>query len=284
MIQLAPIIDRIKALLEEDTEASVTYAALEARLALEKVCYDRLRQRHDYISHADLKAWTPRHVVKRVMEEVDENLGLTMTLSMSRTPAKDNVKPEDEDYVEIGTEIGFKPQRIAGLWQALSKLALHARVPEHKNDHIADYGDKVQTRAKIVAVVNELERLAKGTMTFSGLGDEVSFECACGQKNKRRAGLLKAEQSVSCYSENCSRGYKVSIEADGSFTFELDSVEIPCASCGKSTLAPRSELLKMDYEQPKTVKCVKCGHENRIQWILARADLPSTSASATKLE
>lgn len=37
MIQLQPIIDRIKALLDQDTEASTTYAALESRLALEKV-------------------------------------------------------------------------------------------------------------------------------------------------------------------------------------------------------------------------------------------------------
>lgn len=50
MIYLPPLIDRIKALLAEGTDSSVTYAALEARLALEKVCYDRLRQRHDYIS------------------------------------------------------------------------------------------------------------------------------------------------------------------------------------------------------------------------------------------
>lgn len=48
MIQLQPIIDRNKALLEQDTEASITYAALECRLALEKVVYDRLRQRHAY--------------------------------------------------------------------------------------------------------------------------------------------------------------------------------------------------------------------------------------------
>ena len=47
MLQLNPIIDRIKALLAEDTDASATYSALEARLALEKAVYDRLRQRHD---------------------------------------------------------------------------------------------------------------------------------------------------------------------------------------------------------------------------------------------
>ncbi len=36
MIELKPTIARIEALLEQDTYASVTYAALEARLALER--------------------------------------------------------------------------------------------------------------------------------------------------------------------------------------------------------------------------------------------------------
>ena len=284
MIQLQPIIDRINDLLEEDTDQSVTYAALEARLALEKVCYDPLRQRHDYISHADLKAWTPRHVVKRIMEEVDKDIGQTMTLSMSKTPYREDVKPEYEDYVEIGTEIGFKPQHISRMWQALSNLALHVRVPEHKNDQISAYGNKAIIRAKVFEVVEELERLAKGTMTFSGFGKEVSFVCTCSQKNRRRSDLLKPEQLVSCYNENCTLGYKVSIENDGSFIFELDSVEFPCAVCTELVRVPRNELFRMTYNDPKIIKCHKCEYDNQVQWILARANLPATSASATKLE
>lgn len=275
MLNLAPILERIEALLAEDTDQSVTYAALEARLAIEKVCYDRLRQRHDYISHADLRGWTPGYIVNTIMAEVDSNLTLTMKLMMGRDPG---VKPEDDDYVEIGTEIGFDADLLSKQWNALANLALHARLPEDRKAAIPDYGDKARVRAKVDDVVRELKRLAKGTMTFSGFGEEVSFDCQCGQKNKRRAGLLKPGQSIACFNPKCSRSYVAEIE-DGEINFVLESAQIPCAACGAVTLAPRRELLKMKPEELKIVECLTCGHANRIMWILARAELPKKDAS-----
>ena len=176
MINFHPIIDRIEALLQQDTEASIVYAALEARLALEKTVYDRLRQRHDYISHDQLKAWTPGQVVKRLLLEVDERMAETTVLSISREPYRPGIELVDKDYVEIGVEIGFNPKKIASLWQALSNLALHTRLPKDKDDDIPDYGEKLAIRAKVREVITELERLAQSTMTSSGVptGGEVS--------------------------------------------------------------------------------------------------------------
>ncbi|QHL91160.1 hypothetical protein GVO57_10455 [Sphingomonas changnyeongensis] len=277
MIYLPPIIERIRALLDQDTDQGTTYAALEARLALEKVCYDRLRQRHDYISHADLRGWNPNYVINKLMAEVDQHVGQTMTLSIGRNPG---VKPEDDDFMELGTQIGFNPSRISKLWNALAKLALHVRLPENRDDHIPDYGDKAQVREKVEETIVELERLAKGTMDFSGLGEEVSFECPCGQRNKRRAELLEIGQVISCFNPQCSRSFKVQVEEDGSHTFELDAAEIPCAACGAITMAPQRELHKMKPGEMRIVRCLKCGHENRIAWLLMRAELPSAEAAA----
>ncbi len=187
MINLDPVIKHIDALLDEDTDQSVTYAALEARLALERVCYDRFRQRHDYISHEQLRRWQPGAVVNMLIKEVNEHLGKTLTLSISKSPIAPGVKLEDDEYMEVGTEIGFNPQNIAKLWNALAKLALYAHLSEHRNDAIPAYGDRPRIRAKVEEVQAELRRLAKGTMTFSGLGEEVKFECSCGELNKRRA-------------------------------------------------------------------------------------------------
>lgn len=285
MIFLRPIIDRINALVAEDTEASITYAALEGRLALERVCYDRLRQRHDYISHAQLRAWQPGAVVNQLITEVDEHAATMMTMSMNTHPAVEGAPPPEDGWVEIGTQMGFNAKRIAKLWNALANLALHVSLPEHKDDHMPDYGDKTLMKAKLEEVVKELECLATGTMNFSGLGEEVSFECACGEKNKKRARLLKAGQSVSCINPNCSRSFKVSIDDKGAHWFELDAIEIPCASCTKVTLAPRRELQKMGHEEMKEVTCLHCGHVNIIQWILVRADLAAATASMlAKLE
>ncbi|KPL67692.1 hypothetical protein SZ64_05905 [Erythrobacter sp. SG61-1L] len=280
MINLRSIIDRINALLAEDTEASVTYAALEARLAIEKVVYDRLRQRHDYISHDQLKRWQPGAVVNTLLEEVDANVTLTSKLSMAKTPVKEGVRPEDEEYVELGTEIGFNPKRITKMWNALARLALHVRLPEHRDDHISAYGDKAQIRAKVAEVVEELERLAKGTIVTSGYGPEVSFECDCGETNKRRAELLRDGQHVHCINPECEETWKA-IKKDGDdIEFERVTIPIECAGCKVRLDIPWRWLITMKPDQMANIGCHACGHRNHVKWQLAQAKPPTGEAEA----
>jgi len=281
MINLPPIIERIKALLSEDTDASVTYAALEARLALEKVVYDRLRQRHDYISHEELRKWQPGAVVTTLMQEVDPHIADGMTLSIG-SPASDGVKPEDDTYVKIGTELGFNSKRIAKMWQALAKLALHVRLPEHKDDHIPDYGDKAAITAKVGEVVTELERLSKGTMTFSGLGMEVSFVCTCGTKNKRREALLREGKHVYCINPQCDYTWKAVKDEDG-FSFESVSVTVNCENqeCRAENLIPWRFITRMKYDEVASFTCHTCQHKNHMKWHLmqARREKPEGAVS-----
>ncbi|MBS0477624.1 MAG: hypothetical protein JSR28_21045 [Proteobacteria bacterium] len=274
------IILRIQGLLDENSEQSVTYAALEARLALEKVCYDRLRQRHDYISHAQLKKWQPGAVINTLMSEVDSHVTQTMTMSISKTPPEAGVKIEDAAWIELGTEIGFDPKLIARLWNALAKLALHARLPEHKNDHIPDYGDKAQVRTKVEEVIVELERLSKGTMTFSGVpaGGDVSFLCRCGEKNKRRMALLREGQSVSCINPNCMASWKTHKDGD-TITFESDTVDVDCGQCGERNFIDRRNILKMKFDQHASFNCRDCSAINYMRWqlvLVRQADPPQS--------
>lgn len=269
MLQLPPIIERIYTLLKEDTEQSLTYAALEARLALEKVCYDRLRQRHDYISHDQLRRWQPRAIVNTLMSDVDKHIAQTMTLMVSTKPFDPEVKSEDHDYVEVGTEIGFDPKHIASLWNALSRLALHVRLPEHRNDQISAYGDKQAIRAKVEEAVSELSRLAKGTMTFSGLGEEVSFECSCGEKNCRRAALLRENQIIHCFNPECMASFVASRDGD-EFIFEAQTVDVNCERCQAVNLMPWRFFRDMKTDQVGSFSCHTCRHRNFVQWRLTQ--------------
>lgn len=265
MIQLQPIIARIRALLDNDTEASVTYAALEARLALEKVCYDRLRQRHDYISHDQLRKWQPNAVINTLIKQVDADLGQTLTLSVGMSPLEANVRPEDDEYLPVGTEVGFNVKRITKMWNALAKLALHVRLPEHRNDYIPEYGHKSDIRAKVEEVVAELERLATGTMIFSGIGEEVSFSCSCGEKNKRRSELLHDGQHIHCINPECKVTWKATKEQDG-FTFETVNIQINCDDCKAANYIPKRYLTEMKLDELGSFACHACSHRNFFQW------------------
>lgn len=272
MLQLQPIIDRIKSLLEQDTDATVTYAALEARLALEKIVYDRLRQRHEYIAHDQLQAWTPGDVVKRLMVEVDEHVTETVVLKMSKSPYVEGVTPPPEDFVTIGTEIGLRSKKVAKLWQALSNVSLHVRLPKDKNDQIPEYGNKAKARAKIEEVLAELERLAKGTMAFSGvpIGGNVKFDCTCGVENKRRAKFLKHGQHVYCINPKCKQTWKVLIEGDET-NFENVSVDVPCRKCGVVNHIPWRVVTGMKYDEALKYPCYECNEPNLVKWHLMQA-------------
>ena len=122
MINLEPTVSQIEKLLMENTEASVTYAALECRLAIERICYERLRIAHDYISHDDLRKWQPSDIVKTLIQEVDAKAAETFTLSVSRGPMPEGSPPsnrEDSEAMEwlpVGTQVGFAPNKLGKLW------------------------------------------------------------------------------------------------------------------------------------------------------------------------
>ena len=84
MINLDAIIETVEGLLAQSSAQATTYAALECRLAIEKVCYERLKIAHDYIAHDDLRRWQPRDVVETLIAEVDGRIDSGFTLSISR--------------------------------------------------------------------------------------------------------------------------------------------------------------------------------------------------------
>lgn len=213
------------------------------------------------------------------MQEVDSHVGETLTLSISTEPTEPGSKLEDLEYVEIGTQVGFDNKRVAQLWNALSNLALHVRLPEHKNDHIPNYGQKARIRAKVEQVLTVLGQLAKGTMAFSGLGGEVSFDCSCGEKNKRRADLLREGQHVHCINPDCKTIYTVTKEGD-EFTFEAVTATVNCEQCATANLLPWHFVRDMKREQVGSFNCHECEHKNYIQWRLTQVR-PSQSDEQT---
>jgi hypothetical protein len=281
MINLKPVIGRIEALLAEDTEQSVTYAALEARLALERVAYDRLRQCHDYISHADLKRWQPGPVVNTLLTEVDQYADTSITLHISKGPAVPGVETPDDDFVELGTQAGFNAKLVSRLWNGLANLALHIELPESKEDRLPEYGDKGAITAKVRETLTELERLSATTMTFSGIGSEVSFDCSCGAKNRRRAALLREGQSVSCINPECQWSWTVEKEGE-EFGFEPQAFETECEKCAEVLQMPFRPLMKIKYGQRASFACLACGHENLAEWRLTLLTLQRDAAPALR--
>jgi hypothetical protein len=273
MIDIKEIVSVIEKLLAEDTPQSVTYAALECRLAIEKICYDRLKVNYDYISHSDLRGWRPGDVVKTLITDVDGGVASEQTIYMSKQPSAtyqesiENIP--DAEWVKIGTQAGFDVKLLSSYWQSLSHLALHVALPKTKDDEIPKYGDFTKTKRKVVEILAELKRLADvGNLLTTGLGETQSFKCECDRTIQRRSALLKHGQIINCVGVECDESFEVSIK-DNDFWFARRLLRLDCKGCGKELAVQTRIAEKLERDRVLTLECT-CGAKNNIMWRLMR--------------
>lgn len=282
MLWLNEHIRRIEELLIERAPESLTYAALRCRMAIELVCYHRLRIAHDYISPEDLGRWQPRDVVNRLIQEVDPYIASSYTLSISTRPVIDETAPlsqvefENLDYVEVGHQEGFDTRRLGKVWNSLGSF-LHVRMPKSSGADLATFGDVANIERKVQEALAMLRELEQGTMVSGGFGETVSFECGCGSTNKRRAGRLQHGQTVSCINPECLEGWTVCIDGDA-IGFERRTLPVVC-KCGETTRLQEKPLLRLDRDQRARFVCESCGAENLVVWRLMSATLGQIATS-----
>lgn len=272
MINLEPSIATIEKLLAEESEANITYAALECRLTIEQICYERLRLVHDYISNDDLKGWQPREVVNTLIQEVDVRIASDATFSISSEPTPECNSPmtaEDFaaiEFTSVGSQVGFNPNKLRKLWNALANLALHVNIPKNKDATVVRYGDPGKVKAKVVEALDEIKKINTGTLMLTGLGEEISFECRCGTKNKRKSGLLRDRQIVNCINPECYESFDYT---ENLMIFEPRGYEVICQNCNEKQRIPsRLAEKKLKAGQHIPCDCIGCGETIFVKWRL----------------
>lgn len=264
-------IQKIANLKAEGSTESLTYAALECRLAIERICYDRLRITHDYISQDDIRKWQPKDVVNTLIQEVDSKIAASYTFSVAKEPINKEGDLTREDYeakefVPVGSQVGFDPKKMGKLWNAISSF-LHVKVPKLKSDRITEYGDPAALVKKIDEVLAELERLSQGTLIGSGIGETVSFICECGSKNMRRVSLLKNGQTINCINPDCIERWVAEFTGD-EINFLRKKISVPCRSCSVEAAFPEKAMLNLELNRVAHFICSECGETNYVMWRL----------------
>jgi hypothetical protein len=233
-----------------------------------------------------LKKWQPKDVVNILLQEVDANVASTYTLSMSKRPVVDGetleaiANDEQREWVTLGTQIGFDAKELGALWNALSSVALHAQLPRSKEDYIPDYGDITRISDKVAECLDEFRRLAKGTLLGTGVGEEVSFDCACGKKIRRKANLLRNGQILNCIDPQCVESWRAEIK-DGEYSFERRQHGFTCKKCSSTCSIPMKPIEKLKHPNVLYVDCLgeNCDQRFLVAWrpMETQVDRPPTS-------
>lgn len=251
----------------EGDAASLTYAALEIRLAIEYVCYQRLRLSHTYISAEDLRKWQPGYIIQTLMELVDPQIASGWSLSMGRKPAKDGDDPRDtKEWVHVGTQVGLDVKLLVKIWQTMGSF-LHTDLPKSHDHPLTHYRTVEKMRPKIEGALKELERIAEGTIVGSIVPEIGSFTCECGQLNRRPLRALRHNHVVNCIRQDCIEQFR--IERDGediSFTWMHHSVT--CEHYKQEHTFPYRSFTEMAKDRVAHFECRECKRANHVKWVL----------------
>lgn len=265
MLDIAKRIGVIEALLREDTAQSLTYAALECRLTLEYLCYERFKLFYSYMSPGDLKNWQPRHVVKQVSEDIDENISKGFTLSISAHDANDKPPQTKEEYESLEyTLVGQQPEldlnTLHSLWHGLSNIALHLPVPTISSGELEIYGNKEKIKKKVISVVEYLSGL-KGNLLMGGpLGKVFSFNCyLCDTLIKKPIKHLNSPAFVNCLNPECNESYFLEPEDDGQeIKITRRIFKFGCKGCDADLEVPTNVFRELRFDQQLNIPCGSC--------------------------
>lgn len=278
MIDLKARIDTIEKLVFDNTAQTLTYAALECRLTIEHICYERLAHTHSYIAAADLKGWQPFKVVQQVSEEANELVAIEFSLSVSSVPVSDDFDPKTEsdfeefEFIPIGKQSGFSIAKLKKLWQGLANVALH--IPISKDDVIETYGEIEKIRTKVVESIAVFREISEGNMLSTSLSADVNFNCLkCGYQIKRKTALLKNHQIVNCFNVNCDESYEVLVEGK-SIEFIPRRLTLTCMHCNGSQLFPANLAEKLKYGDILDVRCDGCNGITKVRLNIVQETQP----------
>lgn len=263
MLDINKRITCINKLLQENTIQSLTYAALEARLTIEHICYERIISSQPYYAKSDLMTWTPKQVVRQISREANEHVDKGFEVYISRSPndpANPPVTKEDFealDWVKLGDQVALRLRQLDSLHNALSKHALHLDLPI-AGVPLETYGDAETIRKKVTDALKEFELLKDGTLLAGSLSTDYSFDCeVCKSKIRRKAELLKDQEIVSCFNENCAESYLIQVEGN-QILHSIRTVDVLCTKCNERLDVPAKSIEVLKFHETLYVDC-DCG-------------------------
>lgn len=248
---------RAQALVAEETPENLRYAALELRLCIEALTYEKLRSYANMVPEEVLRTWQPPQAVKALLE-FEPRADRTFTLYAGieeefGTPAK--------DMKYIGTHASL---RLGWLRKHYNKLGNLLHVPA-----VGDLAapNVLALKEYLAIVIADLREPLHSTITGGTFGEVFNFACSeCGRPVIANAETVREKKKAICLNSQCKAEYFAHISEAGEITFQLMVTVFECAGEDCDGTVP-IENRKLDVGLQ--FACPKCGLKHVIvhrQW------------------
>jgi len=253
------ILNRARSQLALGTTESLRYAALECRLLMEELTYEKLRAYAELLPEAELNKWQPREAVKMLLA-IDPAADQGVKLAISALPAPEDRELIKEDYermewVPLGEHHALSLKWLKN-YHKVGAL-LHAPKASESSTMPIEKQQKLLTD-----ILEELTKAAGSTLRSIVNKGGLVFHCiGCNRQIlANRMNLLKGSVAL-CPNDDCQFEYEIAPHESGEEPSAVrpKSATVACAKCAHLIHVPKRRL-----RAGHQFECSKCSAEYRL--------------------
>lgn len=228
-------LQRAKEEIGSNDPSRLRYAALELRMCLEALTYERAQAYGDDFPPRHYETWQPPKVLK-VLLDFDELADKSVTLKFRKESLPGE---EPHKLTELGTAKVFGLKEISKMHNTLGNF-LHYPTLEK----IFLGADQTATiRTKCESFVAKLDEVFASSLHNAIFAFRVSFNCSCGAHLKRRVPDNGSDGEAVCY--ECGAQYDlIKSETEGAYLpcRQVETVSCPAEECGHPLPVPVEKI------------------------------------------
>lgn len=236
---------RARALVAEGTQESLRYAALELRLCVEALTYEKLRAFSSMIPEEVLKTWQPPQAVKALLE-FEPHADRTFILYAG---IEEEYGKPSKEMKYVGTHSSL---RLGWLRKHYNKLGNLLHVPA---THEQITPDTTTLKRYLGDVIEDLAEPLQSTITGGNIRHVFNFTCSeCGKPVVANAESVSKKNKAICLNPQCKAEYFAKVDEAGQATFQLMVTVFECAaeSCdGVTQIENRKLDVGVEFACPK---------------------------------
>lgn len=210
---------RANQLLSDPTPENLLYAALQLRLCMESLTYEKLRTYSNIVPASILEKWQPPQAVRALLA-FEPNADQSFTLRIGR---QDKLGEPAKEMKVIGEH---KSLRLNWLRKHYHKLGYYLHAPSTATGSSTL---PVNLAAYLQEVATELTEPVNSRILGATFRETFTFKCVkCNDHVVVNKKALSSQEKVTCFNPNCGAEYSADVSDIDHPIFDLFATKFEC--------------------------------------------------------
>ena len=229
--QAREAIVRAKKMLDAETvpPEHLRYAALDVRMAMEALTYERAHSYRRELPQSAYETWQPRKLMQ-VLLDIDPNADRDSFLRIGR---EESFGVPAAEMTDLGRETVLN---LATLKKHYDALGSYLHMPTLKQLHSDDNASLQSLRERLARIVEYVDAVLRSPVFTINFGNFSTAPCSrCEKEIRWRIPRDKDRLDATC--RECNAPYELVITGDGDVRWDPKQHPIQCAhpECGKTS-------------------------------------------------